>query len=101
MAPSRQLLLEEENAIVIDCHNCVCNRSCILVILIWLMIAIAIHETQKVKLPYREKRWCRLVNLNNLIIDSNATCKSKFRINRYTFHILREMLRDIGGFNQH
>jgi len=68
-----------------------------LVILMWLMMAIVIHEMQIVKLSYREKKRCRLVNLNKLIRDSDATCKSKLRMNRRTFNILYEMVSDIGG----
>jgi len=61
------------------------------------MMAIVIHETQKVKMSFREKKRRRLVNLNNLIKDSDATCKSKLHMNRHTFYVLCEMVRDIGG----
>ena len=63
------------------------------------MMAIVIHETQKVKLSYKLKKQHRLLNLNNLITDSGATCKSELRINRHTFHISCEMFRDIGGLS--
>jgi len=63
----------------------------------WLMMAIVIYETQKVKLSDKEKKRHKSVNLNNLIADSNVTCKSELRINRRTFHILCEMVRDIRG----
>ena len=72
-------------------------NAVLLVIFMWLMMAIIIHETQRVKLSYREKKRCRLVNLNKLIRDSDATCKSELRMNRRTFNILCEMVRDIGG----
>jgi len=58
-------------------------------------MAIVIHETQRVKLSHSEKKRCRLVNLNKLIRDRNATCKSELR--RRTFNILCKMVRDIGG----
>ena len=37
------------------------------------------------------------MNLNNLITDSDATCKSELRMNRHSFYILCEMVRDIRG----
>ena len=68
----------------------------LVVILIWLMMAIVIDKTQKeVKLSYRAKKRRKLVNLNNPIKDSDATCKSELRMNRHTFCIICEMLRDI------
>jgi len=72
-------------------------NAVLLVIFMWLMMAIIIHETQRVKLPYREKKRRRLVNLNKLVRDSDATCKSELRMNRRTFNILCEMVRDVGG----
>jgi len=61
-----------------------------------LMIAITIHKTEKVKLSCGEKKHPRLVNLNNLIRDSDVTCKSEFRMNRHTFNILCEMSGILG-----
>ena len=72
-------------------------NAVLLVIFMWLMMAIIIHETQRVKLSYREKKRRRLVNLNKLVRDSDATCKSELRMNRRTFNILCEMVRDVGG----
>jgi len=69
----------------------------LLVVLIWLIMAIVIHETEKVKLAYREKKRRRLVNLNNLITYSDATCKSELCMNKYTFYILCEMFSNFGG----
>jgi len=65
----------------------------------WLMMATVIHETQRVKLPYRQMERRRLVNLNKLIKDSNAICKSELRMNRRIFNILCEMVTNIGGLN--
>jgi hypothetical protein len=39
----------------------------------------------------------RSENLNDLIRDSDPTCTSEFHMNRRTFYILCEMLRDVGG----
>jgi len=82
---------EEENVITIDRHNWVCYKR--------RTIDYFIHETQLMKLSYRAKMHRRLVNLNNLITGSDATCKSKLRMKRNTFTILCEMLRNIRGLN--
>jgi len=100
MDPSRQLLVVRKRkkmqlqliVTIIFVMNAV-----LLVILIWFMMAIVIHETQKVKMSFREKKRRRLVNLNNLIKDSDVTCKSELRMNRHTFYVLCEMVRDIRG----
>jgi hypothetical protein len=36
-------------------------------------------------------------NLNDLIQDSTTTCISELRMDRRTFYILGDMLRDVGG----
>ena len=100
MAPSRQLLLVRKmkklQLELIVTIVLVINFVC-LVIFMWLMMAIVIHEIQKVKLLYREKKHGRLVNLSNLIRDSDVTCKSELCMNKRTFNIFCEMDRDIGG----
>jgi hypothetical protein len=40
---------------------------------------------------------CRSENLNDMIRDSDTTCISELRMDRRTFYILCEMLRDVGG----
>ncbi|KAL2902328.1 hypothetical protein RDABS01_027410 [Bienertia sinuspersici] len=38
-------------------------------------------------------------NLNRMIRESDTLCRNYLRINRYTFGVLLEMVRDIGGLN--
>ena len=45
----------------------------------------------------RDKKCHRVENLNALIRDSDVACRSELRMNRQTFFVLCEMVRDIGG----
>ena len=38
-------------------------------------------------------------NLNRMIRESDTLCRNYLRINRHTFGVLLEMVRDIGGLN--
>ena len=42
----------------------------------------------------------RLHNLNKMIRESDTLCGNYLRINQYTFGVLLEMVRDIGGLNE-
>ncbi|KAJ8444765.1 hypothetical protein Cgig2_011727 [Carnegiea gigantea] len=72
---------EEENAMQLVVTIMLLINAVLLVTLMPLMMAM--HHT--------------LVNLNKLIRGSDTTCKSELCMNRRTFNILCEMVRDIGG----
>ena len=100
MAQSRQLLLvrkRKKMQMQLIVTIVLVINVVLLVILMWLRMAIVIHGIQRIKLSCREKKHRRLVNLNKLIRDSDATCKSELCMNRHTFNILCEMVRDIRG----
>lgn len=45
----------------------------------------------------KKRKLLRIGNLGKLINESDRICVSEFRMDRRTFGILCEMLRDIGG----
>jgi len=68
-----------------------------LLIFVWSMMGELIHKAQRLKYTKRDKKRRRLNNLNALITKSDVGCRSELRMNRHTFYILCEMVRDIGG----
>ncbi|KAL6877204.1 hypothetical protein ACP4OV_012875 [Aristida adscensionis] len=64
---------------------------------IWLLFAIA-YRQKCLKIERRIKnKEIRRVRLWQLIGESDSGCVSELRMDRKTFHILCEMLRDVGG----
>ncbi|KAK3152367.1 hypothetical protein QOZ80_2BG0157970 [Eleusine coracana subsp. coracana] len=64
---------------------------------VWLLMALAYRrECFKIERRLRNAER-RTENLNDLIRDIDTTCISELRMDRKTFYILCEMLRDVSG----
>ncbi|KAK3139683.1 hypothetical protein QOZ80_5AG0387860 [Eleusine coracana subsp. coracana] len=64
---------------------------------VWLLMALA-YRRKCLKIEQRLRNAERRTeNLNDLIRDSDTTCISELRMDRRTFYILCEMLRDVSG----
>jgi len=63
------------------------------------MLSVTMHKIEHPHYNKREKKRRRLNNLNRLITESDIICKSELRIDRKTFTVLCEMVRDIGGLS--
>ncbi|KAL2938812.1 hypothetical protein RDABS01_022261 [Bienertia sinuspersici] len=79
---------------IITMINCV-----VLLHLLWYSIRKTLHGSQYLKLDKKTRRKRRMHNLNRMIRESDTLCRNYLRINRYTFGVLLEMVRDIGGLN--
>jgi len=100
MTPSRQLLLirkRKKIQLQLLVTIIVVLNVFMLILIVWCMMGDAIHKIQRVKETKRDKKRRRLNNLNALIIESDVACRSELRMNRDTFYVLCEMVRDIGG----
>ncbi|KAF8730407.1 hypothetical protein HU200_016984 [Digitaria exilis] len=63
----------------------------------WSLLAMA-YKKRCLKIEQRiRNREQRSLRLSQIICDSDATCISQLRMDRRTFHVLCEMLRDVGG----
>lgn len=75
--------------------------SCVVLLhLMMYSIRKTLHHSQYIELDKRTRRKMRLKNLNRIIRESDTLCRSFLRINRRTFGVLLEMIRDIGGLNE-
>jgi len=64
---------------------------------VWLLMALA-YRRKCLRIERRlRNRERRMENLNDLIHESDRKCISELRMDRRTFFILCEMLRDVGG----
>jgi hypothetical protein len=64
---------------------------------VWLLMGLADRrKCLKIERRLRNAE-CRSENLNDLIWDNGTTCISELCMDRRTFYILCEMLRDVGG----
>jgi hypothetical protein len=64
---------------------------------VWLLMALA-YRRKCLRIERRlRNRERRIENLNELIRKSDRKCISELRMDRRTFFILCEMLRDVGG----
>jgi len=100
MAPSRELLLVRERkrtqVQLLVTIVLIINVVTLMIFMLFIM-GIVIHETRPMKYSNRERKRRRIEKLNMLIKDSDVACKSELRMDRRTFYVLCEMIRDIGG----
>jgi hypothetical protein len=71
--------------------------SSVLYYYVWLLMALAYRrKCLRIEIRLRNREH-RIENLNELIRESDRKCISELRMDRRTFFILCEMLRDVGG----
>ncbi|XP_050214811.2 uncharacterized protein LOC126665926 [Mercurialis annua] len=63
----------------------------------WYMMGATIFSRRQLRDKKKDRKRHRFENICRLIKDSDDMCKSELRMDRRTFFILCEMLRDIGG----
>ena len=63
------------------------------------MLLAALQALERPRYSSDEKKRLRRRHLNHLIKHSDIVCKSELRVNRRTFYVLCEMVRDIGGLS--
>ncbi|GAB4855591.1 hypothetical protein Ancab_039775 [Ancistrocladus abbreviatus] len=64
--------------------------------LMWYMMSITVIRSVQLEERTRSKKRLRAEILDRLIRESDVSCRNELRMNRYTFNVLCEMLRDIG-----
>ena len=74
-------------------------NAMLMMYLMWYMMSIIVIRSLGLEERKRSKKRLRFKILNGLIRESNVSCKNELRMNRHTFNVLCEMLRDIGGLN--
>ena len=67
--------------------------------LIWYMMGITVIRSIGLDERKKSKKKLRCQILSGLVKESDVYCRNELRMNRHTFHVLCEMLRDIGGLN--
>ncbi|XP_074266140.1 uncharacterized protein LOC141588606 [Silene latifolia] len=67
--------------------------------LVLCMMGVAIHKIEHPRYSKDEKRFLRRKHLYTLTKHSDIICKSELRVNRRTFYVLCEMVRDIGDLS--
>lgn len=65
----------------------------------WYIICVVTIRGVQIKERKRNKKLLRMLVLRGLYRESDVKCKSELRVNRRTFNIICEMLRDIGGLS--
>lgn len=68
----------------------------IIMYLILRTLGVTLHRIHL----HGDKKRRRLENLNSMIRESDVACKNELRMNRKTFYVLCEMVRDIGGLRE-
>ncbi|XP_050230424.1 protein ALP1-like [Mercurialis annua] len=63
----------------------------------WYMMGATILSRRQLRDTKKDRKRNRFANICRLIKESDDVCKSELRMDRRTFFILCEMLRDIGG----
>ncbi|XP_057535251.1 uncharacterized protein LOC130813435 [Amaranthus tricolor] len=77
----------------------VVNNVVTLMYLVMCMMGVIVYEIERPRYSKSEKKHLRQKHLDALIKDSDIVCKSELRVNRKTFYVLCEMVRDVGGLN--
>ncbi|XP_057533072.1 protein ALP1-like [Amaranthus tricolor] len=77
----------------------VVNNVVTLMYLVMCMMGVIVYEIERPRYSKSEKKHFRQKHLDALIKDSDIVCKSELRVNRKTFYVLCEMVRDVGGLN--
>ena len=77
----------------------VVNNVVTLMYLVMCMMGVIVYEIERLRYSKSEKKHLRQKHLDALIKDSDVVCKSELRVNRKTFYVLCEMVRDVGGLN--
>lgn len=74
--------------------------NCVVVLhLLWYTVKNSLRDSQYLTLDKRTRRKRRLHNLNRIISESDTLCRNFLRIDRHTFGVLLEMVRDVGGLS--
>lgn len=68
-----------------------------LIISWWYYMSLAYKRTKQLKISKKDRNQLRIENLYKIIVESDIKCISQLRMDRRTFYILCEMVRDIGG----
>lgn len=63
------------------------------------MMGVSIEKIERPRYSKAEKKHLRIMHLNTLIKHSDVICKSELRVDRRTFYVLCEMVRDIGDLS--
>ncbi|XP_021771781.1 protein ALP1-like [Chenopodium quinoa] len=66
---------------------------------IWYLMSVVTIRGAQINERKRNRKLLRSLFLSHLIRQSDVSCKSELRVNRRTFNIICEMLRDIGGLS--
>ncbi|GAB4829638.1 hypothetical protein Ancab_040643 [Ancistrocladus abbreviatus] len=69
----------------------------VLMYVMWRLRGITLFNRLQLKEEKKNRRRIRIDNLYGIITDSDRNCQNELRMNRHTFGVLCEMLRDIGG----
>lgn len=77
----------------------VVNNINTIMYLVMCMMGVVIDQIERPRYSKSEKKFLRQEHLNTLIKHSDIACKSELRVNRKTFYVLCEMVRDIEGLN--
>ena len=64
------------------------------------MLRDNISKIREVQFERKDKTRYRLEILSRIIRDNDVICKNELRVNRKTFVVLCEMVRDIGGLHR-
>ncbi|XP_057529918.1 protein ALP1-like [Amaranthus tricolor] len=67
---------------------------------VWYMTSIATVRGVQLIQSKRDRKILRLKIMHRLIQESDVHCKSELRVNRQTFNIICEMLKEIGGLTR-
>ena len=67
---------------------------------VWYMTSVATVRGVQLIQSKRDRKILRLKIMHRLIQESDVHCKSELRVNRQTFNIICEMLKEIGGLTR-
>ena len=72
-------------------------RIVILLYFMWYVKSVTSVLSIQLKEGKRSRKMLRVEILHRLVVESDVYCQNELRMNRYTFNVLCEMFRDIGG----
>ena len=67
---------------------------------VWYTTTVATVRGIQLIQSKRDRKMLRLKVMHCLIQESDVNCKNELRVNRQTFNIICEMLKEIGGLTQ-
>ena len=66
---------------------------------VWYMMSVTTIRGVKLIEKRRDRERLRLIFMYRLINESDIHCKNELRVNRKTFGVICEMVRDVGGLS--